>query len=240
METLIFDIFGDYAHFKKFYTTSSPLTFSFPPPPTVKGILGAISGIDKSKYLDTFSSEQCYIAIRIISPVEKTRMGINLINTKGSFWQPVKRGTHEARTQIRTEFLKKPAYRIYFTHKDQNLMNYIQNMLQLHKTVYTVSLGLSELLADFKYCGSFSANVVDSTDNPTDITTIIPLSLIDKNGITFEEGKKYFKERIPVDMTQDRVVKRYENTLMEITGKTIKAKLKNYWQTENGECITFF
>ncbi|NCO27646.1 MAG: type I-B CRISPR-associated protein Cas5 [Caldisericum sp. CG2_30_36_11] len=240
MEVLIFDIYGDYAHFKKFYTTSSPLTFSFPPPPTVKGILGAISGVDKSKYLDTFSSEQCYIAIRIISPVEKTRMGINLINTKGNFWQPVKRGSHEARTQIRTEFLKHPAYRVYFMHKDQNLMKDLKNMLQFHKTVYTVSLGLSELLADFKYSGPFSVDVVDSTDNPTDITTIIPLSLIDKNGITFEEGKKYFKERIPVDMTQDRVVKRYENALMEISGKSIKAKLKKYWQTENGECITFF
>ncbi len=238
MEVLIFDIFGDYAHFKKFYTTSSPLTFSFPPPPTVKGILGAISGVDKSKYLDTFSSEQCYIAIRILAPVEKIRMGINLINTKGNFWQPVKRGTHEARTQIRTEFLKHPAYRVYFMHKDQNLMKGLKNMLQFHRTVYTVSLGLSELLADFKYI-----NLLKVTENEggyTDITTIIPLSLIDKNGITFEERKKYFRERIPVDMAQDRVVKRYEDALIEITGKTIKVKLKKYWQTENGECITFF
>ncbi|MDI3478645.1 MAG: CRISPR-associated protein Cas5h, partial [Thermoanaerobacterium sp.] len=33
MKSLIFDIYGDFGHFKKYYTTSSPLTFSFPPPP---------------------------------------------------------------------------------------------------------------------------------------------------------------------------------------------------------------
>jgi len=38
METLVFDVKGDLGHFRKFYTTSSPLTFSFPPPPTVRGI----------------------------------------------------------------------------------------------------------------------------------------------------------------------------------------------------------
>jgi len=47
MKVLVFDIWGDYGHFRKFYTTTSPLTFSFPPPPTIAGILGAIYGTDK-------------------------------------------------------------------------------------------------------------------------------------------------------------------------------------------------
>ena len=51
MKSLIFDIYGDFGHFKKYYTTSSPLTFSFPPPPTIKGMLGAIGGISKTEYL---------------------------------------------------------------------------------------------------------------------------------------------------------------------------------------------
>ena len=47
MKVLVFDIYGDLAHFRKFYTTSSPLTFPFPPPSTIKGMLGAIIGVDK-------------------------------------------------------------------------------------------------------------------------------------------------------------------------------------------------
>ena len=91
MKTLVFDICGDYGHFKKFYTTSSPLTFCFPPPPTVRGMLGAIIGVDKIEYLNIFSHKDCRIAIRILSPVKKTRIGINHINTKGNYWIPVKR-----------------------------------------------------------------------------------------------------------------------------------------------------
>jgi len=55
MKVLVFDLFGDFAHFRKYYTTTSPLTFSFPPPPTIAGILGAIYGASKEEYLDIFS-----------------------------------------------------------------------------------------------------------------------------------------------------------------------------------------
>lgn len=121
MKTLVFDVFGDYGHFRKYYTTSSPLTFSFPPPPTVKGMLGAIAGIDKKEYLKVFSEENCKVAIRILNPIKKIRLGLNLINTKGNYWIPYKAKNHEARTQVKTEFVKDAAYRIYFMHKDNDL-----------------------------------------------------------------------------------------------------------------------
>ena len=50
MKVLVFDIWADYGHFRKFYTTTSPLTFSFPAPSTIAGILGAIYGA--GKYFD--------------------------------------------------------------------------------------------------------------------------------------------------------------------------------------------
>ena len=53
-----------------------------------------------------------------INPL-KTRMGLNHINTKG--WVPNKKGNHEARTQIRTELVKDPVYRIYVTHQNEIL-----------------------------------------------------------------------------------------------------------------------
>ena len=51
MKCLVFDIKGDYGHFKKYYTTSSPLTFSIPPRTTVSGMIGALIGLDKEEYL---------------------------------------------------------------------------------------------------------------------------------------------------------------------------------------------
>lgn len=238
METLIFDIKGDLGHFRKYYTTSSPLTFSFPPPPTVRGILGAIYGASKEDYLKLFSSDQCKVATRILNPIKKVRMGINLINTQDNFWQPIKKGRHEARTQIRTEFVKDPAYRIYFYHKDSKVFEQMVDFVKNHKEYYTVSLGLSELLADVSYVGidEFS----EFASQTVDVVSVIPLSSVENYEVKLEYGKKYFKELIPIDMNADRVIERYEDVVFETNGSSIKALMKSFWKGANGECVAFF
>ncbi|PMP83238.1 MAG: type I-B CRISPR-associated protein Cas5, partial [Caldisericum exile] len=40
METVIFEVFGDLALFRKFYTNTSILTYPFPPPTATLGIIG--------------------------------------------------------------------------------------------------------------------------------------------------------------------------------------------------------
>ena len=89
MKVLVFDVWADYGHFRKYYTTSSPLTFSIPPPPTVAGMLGAIVGSPRDRYLVDFSMGQLLLGIGIPRPTRKTRMGIKLANTKAGYWQPV-------------------------------------------------------------------------------------------------------------------------------------------------------
>jgi len=238
MKVVAFDVFGDFGHFKKFYTTSSPLSFSFPPPPTVRGMLGAIVGADKRECLECFSHKKCKVAIRILSPVKKMRMGLNHVNTKGNYWIPVKKGKHEARTQIRTEFLKNPCYRFYVYHEDADIFGKLVENVMSHKTVYTLSLGLSELLADFRFVGVF--DFVERFGEEGEIVTVIPASSLDDGGIVFEEGKQYFKEKIPVDMTPERVVERYEDVIFEVQAKPIRAHTRVCWEVENGERVVFF
>ena len=91
---LVFDVWGDYGHFRKFYTTSSPLTFSIPPRTSLCGLLGSVVGLGKEEYLNHFSKKDAQIALRLLNPVKKTRLGINLINTKGNHWTLVKKGGH--------------------------------------------------------------------------------------------------------------------------------------------------
>lgn len=238
MEVLIFQIRGDFGHFRKYYTTSSPLTFAFPPPPTIKGMLAAVAGIDKTEYLSLFSQDNCSLAVALDGPVKKIRLALNHINTKGDYWVPVKKGAHEARTQIRTELLKDPSYTIYFAHKDKGLFNTLAQNIQEHKTVFTLSLGLSELLADFSFVGVCKFQLKQNITG--EIYTVVPMSLIVPSGIIFEGEKKYFKEKIPVEMNRERVVERYEDVLFEAQGKPLKVRLKECWEGEDGRCITFF
>jgi len=241
MEVLVFDIWGDYGHFRKFYTTSSPLSFAFPPPPTVAGILGAICGVGKDEYLNVFSREKTRIGIRLLNPVKKTRMGINFSETKGSNLKvPMSDKNLAPRTQIRVEFVKDPCYRIYVYHEDKNIMTNIKNLLKAHKTVFTVSLGLSELIADFRFIGVYTAERISANGNFLDLTTVFLTEQLLPEGLAIEEDKKYFKERIPVAMTSDRVVEKYSDVIFESQGKTIKAKLKEAYRLSNGEIAALF
>src|SRR3989338_3896502 len=234
MKILVFDIWGDYGHFRKFYTTTSPLTFSFPPPSTIGGILGAIYGAGKDEYLKLFLHDKCKIALKIVNPVRKVRMGINLINTKGGYWTLHSNKYHEPRTQIRTEFLKEPYFRIYFAHEDEKIFEAIAELLKKHQSTYTVSLGLSELLADFKYIGEYDSEQKSDNEFVEFQTSVTETKLI-QNELEIESGKKYFKEKMPIKMNPERMVEKYDDVIFEPDGKTIKARVKNYFRLENGE-----
>lgn len=238
MDALIFDVFGDLGHFRKFYTTSSPLTFSFPPPPTVKGMIGAIAGIDKKEYLNVLKSGPCKIGIKIMNPVKKIRMGLNLINTKDNVWIPMKSGKHEARTQVKTEFLKDPMFRIYFMHEDRNLFYDIVDKIKSHNNVYTLSLGLSEMIADYRYVNLCKVKEIE--DSKVYIESILPVDFIEDDEIDFENGKKYFKEKIPVDMNNERIVSSYQDVIYEVNGRSIKSHVKKCWEVNDNEHIIFF
>lgn len=236
MKVLIFDIFGDYGHFRKFYTTSSPLTFSFPPPPTVYGILAAICGKDKHDYLSIFSGKT-KVAIQIFKPIKKVRMGINLIETKGSgLKKPL--SSKNPRIQILTEFIKKPHYRFFINHSDEKVFSNLKENIINHKVVYTISLGLTELLTDFSFVGLKEVSEKNSSDF-INISTVVPFSLICQNGIKAEPEKKYIKEKIPAEMEENRIVTRYENVLFDADGNSLKVKLEKYWELEDGTKITF-
>src|SRR3972149_5978418 len=173
---LVFDVWGDYGHFRKFYTTSSPLTFSIPPRTSLCGLLGSVVGLGKEEYLNHFSKKDAQIALRLLNPVKKTRLGINLINTKGNHWTLVKKGGHEPKTEI---------------------------------------------------------------------NSVVPLSgLVERrDSINFETinetKKKYFKEKLPMEMTPERIVTEYGEVMYEADGKPLIVIPKKFWELDNGERIIF-
>jgi CRISPR-associated protein Cas5h len=240
MKILTFDVFGDYAHFRKYYTTTSPLTFSFPPPPTIAGLLGAICGIPKEETLKVFNLyDNWQVALKIINPVKKIRIGVNFINTKDNKYLTLYRTkTHEPRTPIRTEFVKLPRYRVYLIHKDKKIFEKLIEFIQFHRCVFTVSLGLSELLADFSFVGLYDYEELRNYNGY--ISSIIPIKRLVGKGIYIEPERKYFKEKIPFKMNPERIIEIYEDVIYEPEGKPIKACIDVAYKIENGEVITFF
>jgi len=234
---VVFDIWGDYAHFRKYYTTSSPLTFSIPPRTALIGLIGAILGLEKDEYLAQMTKDKCDVAIRILTPVKKVRMGQNLLNTKDGYWTPIARSGHEPRTQLQFEYLKDPKFRVYFGCKDSVIKENLLAKLSKHKSIYTPSLGLSELLANFSFIEESKVNEILIDTDFLEIKTILPIDIINNLEI-IQPGRKFFKERIPTEMLPGRVVTEYREVIYEAEGQPIKAKLRSALVLENNDVIT--
>jgi len=236
---LCFDIWGSYAHFRTFYTTSSPLSFAVPPRTAISGLLGAMLGF-ADEYIEIFAPDKSMIGVEVAVPIKKVRMGEKVINTKGDYWIPVKRGSHEPRSPIRREFVKNPKYRIYVHHKNPEIMDNLRDMLSLHKTVFTPYLGISECIASFEFKGVLEAQNLQS-EQKLPIKTVIPSELLfSDEAIEFEAGKQYRKERMPIYMNRDRVVQKYDDVIFENKGQEIKANVKNCWHTEEAVNLILF
>jgi len=223
---IVFDVWGDYAHFRKNYSTSSPLTYSFPPRTALSGLIGAIAGLDKSDYFCNFFRNGALIGCRIMSPVKKVRIGENLIDTKSA----LKMHLIKNRTQIRFEFVKDPKYRIYFTHSDEEFYKKILKMLSSHQSIYTPCLGLSQLICNFEYVGEYE--LVAAGEEVQEISSVVPGKFIQET--EFEEGKEYFSEVMPCEMGEAREVTDYREILFERNGKSIRAKASEMWELKDG------
>lgn len=57
---LCFELFGDYAQFRKFFTNMSPLSFSIPPRTVLMGIIGAMLGVDKAENPEHFTPQDSF------------------------------------------------------------------------------------------------------------------------------------------------------------------------------------
>ena len=219
---LVFDVSALYGHFKKPYTTTSPLTYSIPTRTAVAGMISAILGFGKEEYQKYFTKEDAKIGIGIKKPIKKVRISENLINTKKSMNR-----IHE-RTQIKIEYLKDVCYRIYLTHKNEEIYQKLKELLVNHSTVYTISMGLSENLANYTFVGEFEGREVSGNKEFVEFSSVLPVDKIRKGDVEYEDEREYFTETIPIEMDTDRNVKEYREVLFERNSNKIKAKLETF------------
>lgn len=231
-KTLVFDIWGDYAHFKKIYVTTSALTYSLPFKTTIYGLVGAIIGLDNEKngYLDYFDESNCQLAIQVIKPVKIQRININLSPKPG----PIK----DNRKPTTMEYLVKPHFRIFFSHANDEIYNSLKENLEKKRTVYTPVLGLAHCLANFEFLGEYELN--QESGNAM-IDSILLKSLVksldtsswNENEIRIQEQTMY-----PLEMNTTREVTKRDNVLFDLNGNPIQAEVEQYYSLNlHGETV---
>ncbi|WXG47266.1 MAG: type I-B CRISPR-associated protein Cas5b [Candidatus Atabeyarchaeum deiterrae] len=246
MRVLVFDVWGDYAHFKKRYTTTSPLTHSIPPRTTIVGLISAIAGLGRNEYQERFK-DKSKIALRLLNPVKKSRISISLISTKNEHLAaPPLVNYFKQHTLINFEFLKDPKYRLYLFHSDKQFYERLRELLGEHKSVYTPALGLSGLIGNFRYIDEYDAEprVPGSHGEYLEMNSVVPIrnSGTDKPlaKVQPEPDQKYSLETVPSLMKADREVEEYLEILVEEEGHPIKAQPSMYWEVGDGTRVVPF
>lgn len=236
---LIFDIKGPFAHFRKYYTNSSSLSYVFPPRTVVTGLIAGLLGYPNERaksekiYYEIFNSDRCKVAVALLTGIKKFMQTVNYIKTKTDkeskySFEALITGTRGASTQIPLEILmsnsetiQELTYRVYFYHCD--IYSDLKNRLTENKFVYPPYLGISEFLATIKYIaeGEIEINNIDTVE----IKTVCRLDYVEP----VFEGKnlQYLIEKMPTGFLNDRTPLKPENYIFDMKNRFVKGKLKS-------------
>ncbi len=236
MDTLVFDIEGEYAQFKKPYSPMSPVSFPFPPPTAVLGLLGALAGYAKDEYAERLGWQQVRVGVGLRAPVRVFRAALNLLNTKDgtdSHFRP-KAGAN-THIQVPCEFLRSPAFRIYAADLPAEVADDLARELSAGRTAYTPSLGLAQCLAEVRWVGRYPARPAAATE--WSAATVVPL--VEGVRVRYEEGRRYQRLRVPASMGGERVVHRYQEVVVAEDAGPVQGTGGALFEV-NGETVAFF
>ncbi len=187
MKCFSFRLSGRLGHFRKFYTTASALSYDFPPPTTIRGLIAAVVGCED--YIKTTSEFNIGIVIERVEG--KMFLGLNLLNIK----DPKKL----VRTQANRQVLINPSYRIHLCGQG-DLFETFADMVQEGKSHYHPYLGKTSYPARLEPIGFQQAVFVGKSDCiygvfPPDCTS---------NLIEVLKQRPVFKDRIPISFQEGR------------------------------------
>ncbi|MGI0080996.1 MAG: CRISPR-associated protein Cas5 [Nitrososphaerales archaeon] len=244
----VFDIWSDFACFKKNYATSSPQTFCFPPPSAIMGFCGCIVGDKWADFVKRYVSE---IELGIQpqfdgqSGFAKIRMGMKLLITKDVWNQAVYEGRKPfVSSPVPFELLYNPKYRVYL-HCD-SLRERLGEMLRAHHSYFTPYLGMAQFIANFRYLGEFQFEEKNEGAALLKCVFIPP----DKSEWSLDNSSSalYAQERYPLlrstnsddPSLPERDVERYVDCIVPLGKSPIKIMKGNYYSGDlNGISASF-
>lgn len=225
MKGICFDIEGQYAHFRKFYTNSSSLSYSIPPRTTIEGLIAGILGYERDEYYLRLSSEKLCVSVKKNRPTRSMTQTLNYIKATSSL-QLIAPNEH---TQIPFEIItgmdeNKVSYRIYIASKE-DFMDELSERMQRGKFVYPPSLGTVFFQGDIINV-QIGEILPQQKEGFTKIHSIVPIKAI-KN-IKFNEYQ-LLKEKMPRDFHENRIPKSAQTYLFDQRGLPLDIETESYF-----------
>ncbi len=212
-----FEIKSMFAHFRKFETNSSSLSYFFPPPTSLQGLVAGLFGLNKDSYYQLLSSESLDISVAVSTPLRKLTPTVNYpFFKKGENFTSVKKLpiVFQKHTQIPIEFViskefpKTPlSYRVFFRPKSKELIEKFDRLFSSQAPHFTPLLGSA-------FCPAWIEHW-EVVDNPEFFvpSEAIPLHTVIPN-YYLEGGELLFPENDKVSILKDRMVRSFRKDRM--------------------------
>lgn len=238
MKGVIFDIKGEFAHFRKFYTNSSSLSYTVPPRTTLMGMIAGIMGEERDTYYQRYASDKLHIGVQKNNPTRSMFQTLNYIKATsvGELTAP------SQHTQIPFEVLRgkedKVSFRIYVASEDSVFIDRLEQRLKTESYVYPPSLGTVFFQADVYYQGSDVFERVLSHHEKLAISSVVPADSIEK--LDFEDCS-IVREKMPRDFGENRDIVAAVPYLVETNGAELNVVLKEscYRAQQSNVCVVF-
>jgi len=231
---------GELAHFRKFYTNASSLTYTIPPRTAVCGLVASILMLPRDSYYDTLNSENLGVGISI--PADSVfRTQFFTMNYVGDEKNINDVSGHK---QCRLELLMpnpgtQLSWVVYLGIKlgmDTSLDS-LENRIRAQNLGFDVYLGQRQFRAEIELLRKFGKDDIAALDNSDYIDSVISKDQILKlDSTSFHLNI----ERMPLEQTLETKGKssyrrsvRFADVVIEATGKRLSGEFINLLELNN-------
>ena len=250
MKIISFHLRGKMAHFRKYYSNSSALSYFVPPRTTICGIIAGLLGLERDSYYLDFSLDNLKIALSAEKPIKKTMQKMNylMINSKNDL-----NGSHDYHSQtpmelvvpqnIRENYID---YKIWAIHKDHEIMDKIIEIIGKEENIYYKSIG-----SCMAFGTAFNSGWIESegiiegrlVEGPSQVAIVssIPADRVKEIKTTKMKKGSYriIKEELPLEFDESRSItdRGLKDILINLSSNEIVAEVDSYVELEDGSNI---
>lgn len=221
------------AHFRKYYTNTSALTYGFPPRTVLMGIVAAILGYERDTYYEVLDQGRFAVGVKV--PTRRLVQTVNYVRTKKEDLLELRRLARVPGTQTPLEFLLPASgyptlrFRVFFAHPDGGIVVETARRLREGRSYYPLYLGLTECPASAHYLRVVRQSeyeVVPSKEIVA-LTTVLNATLLHDlvlNGSSIPS--RLVRERVPHSFGPGRALQPPASVIYEAAANPFTVRLR--------------
>jgi CRISPR-associated protein Cas5h len=227
MKGLIFNIEGNWGHFRKPETNNNPLTHDFITKTALVGLIGAVLGKNRYEMNDLFPilTDGLIYGVQILNDVKKFSYGFTSWGVKGSSPKPAK-----YQVRKRMEIIKDPNYKIALAVKNNDAEKYFDEFvfaLKNNIAKYTPVFGIHNCPANLDSQSVSEGNFIEKESDDFEISSFVALNYQELTKISQTKHFHIGIDRIPTYQKDFyNPLDKYVTVAYPSNGETVKAKGK--------------